>query len=203
MTMNPRRPYFNDLAPRWDTFPVATDAPARIREFLRRSARVGARRILDVGCGTGILLPYLAEAYPSETVIVEFDLAEAMLREGVCKFPSGRVLRVCGDAQNLPFQAASFDLVLCFSVMPHLGDAGLVTQNLFRALRLGGVFTVGHLSASKELNEFHHAQNGPIQDDMLLPARDLGSILCRLGAAVVCAEEGPDSYFVRAERTNP
>ena len=202
MTMNPRRPYFNNLASQWDTFPVASDAPARIREFLRRSARAGAQRILDVGCGTGILLPYLAEVYPPETFIVEFDLADAMLREGARKFPRGNILRVCGDAQDLPFQASSFDLVLCFSVMPHLGDAALVTQNLFRALRPGGVFTVGHLSASNKLNEFHHSQNGPIRHDMLLPARDLGRILSHLGAAVVCAEEGPDSYFVRAERTN-
>ncbi len=202
MTMNPRRPYFNNLAPQWDTFPVATDAPVRIREFVHRSARVGARRVLDVGCGTGILVPYLAEVYPPATAIVEFDFADAMLIEGTRKFRQGHIFRVCGDVQNLPFPEASFDVVLCFSVMPHLGEASLVARNLFRVLRAGGVLAVGHLAASKELNAFHRSKNGPIHHDTLLPACDLGEILRHLGATVVCAEEGPDSYFVRAERRN-
>lgn len=200
MTMNPRRQYFNNLAPQWDTLPVVPGAPARIREFLKRSACPGARRILDVGCGTGILLPYLFESYQDAAAIVEFDLAEAMLAENARKFTRKGVAYVCGDAQHLPFKPSSFDAVLCFSVLPHLGDAAAVMPGLFRVLHPGGALSVGHLTASKELNEFHNSLDGPIKHDRLLPAGDLGEILRSLGATVHCTEEAPDGYFVRAEK---
>jgi demethylmenaquinone methyltransferase/2-methoxy-6-polyprenyl-1,4-benzoquinol methylase len=90
MNMSPKRQYFNDLAPQWDSFPTIADAPARIQRYLARSARPGARLILDVGCGTGILLPYLLEMYPQAGCLVEFDYAEGMLVENACKFPDGR-----------------------------------------------------------------------------------------------------------------
>ena len=199
MTTNPKRQYFNDLAPQWDSFPTIPNAPARIRRYLERSARPGARQILDVGCGTGILLPYLLEMYPQAVCMVEFDFAEAMLAENARKFSDNRVLRICGDVQNLPFVGPSIDLVLCFSVLPHLGDTVSAVGKLYKALRPKGVLTVGHMAASKELNEFHGSRNGPIMHDKLLPAGELGEILRRLGASVVCEEEA-DWYFVRAEK---
>ena len=155
--------------------------------------------VLDVGCGTGILLPYLLEMYPQAACMVEFDFAEAMLAENARKFSDNRVWRICGDVQNLPFVGPSLDLVLCFSVLPHLGDTVSAVGKLYKALRPKGVLTVGHMTASKELNEFHGSLNGPIMHDKLLPAGELGEILRRLGAAVVCEEEA-DWYFVRAEK---
>jgi demethylmenaquinone methyltransferase/2-methoxy-6-polyprenyl-1,4-benzoquinol methylase len=200
MTMNPKRQYFHDLALQWDSFLTVADAPARIRRYLERSARRGARRILDVGCGTGILLPYLLEMYPQAAPVVEFDFAEGMLAENARKFPDQRILRVCADAQDLPFVGLSFDLILCFSVLPHLGDTAPAVEKLYQALRPQGVLTVGHMSASKELNEFHRSLDAPVMRDKLLSAGELGEILRRLGAAVVCMEEETDWYFVRAEK---
>jgi ubiquinone/menaquinone biosynthesis C-methylase UbiE len=200
MTMNPKKQYFHDLAPQWDSFPTVPDAPARIRRYLERSARPGARQILDVGCGTGILLPYLLEMYPQAACLVEFDYAEGMLVENSRKFADARVLRVCADVQNLPFVGPSFDLVLCFSVLPHFSDAVSAVERLYRALRPQGVLTVGHMSASKELNEFHSSLDAPVRHDRLPPAGELGVILRRLGATVVRMEEETDWYFVRAEK---
>ncbi len=198
--MNLKRQYFNNLAPQWDTLPGTPDAPARIRRFLQQSACPGVRRILDVGCGTGILLPFLFEAYPNAESIIEFDFADIMLAQNASKFSHKGVSRVCGDARRPPFKESSFDLVLCFSVLPHLGDAASVIPGLIAVLRPAGTIGVGHMSASKELNNFHSSLDAPVKQDRLLPARDLGEIFRSAGAAVHCAEEGPDSYFVLAEK---
>jgi ubiquinone/menaquinone biosynthesis C-methylase UbiE len=200
MNMNPKRQYFNDLAPQWDSFPTIADAPAKIQRYLARSARPGARLILDVGCGTGILLPYLLAMYQQAACLVEFDYAKGMLVENARKFPDGRILRVCADVHDLPFVVPSFDLILCFSVLPHLGDTVSAIGKLYKALRPQGVLTVGHMSASKELNEFHSSLDAPVMHDRLPPAGELGDVLCRLGASVVCREDEADWYFVRAEK---
>lgn len=193
--------YFNELAPRWDDLPSPADADARVSEFVRRAALPGAKRILDVGCGTGILLPHLLRACPAAACVVELDLAEEMLEQNARKGAHPGVYRVCADLQSLPFTPESFDLVLCFSVLPHVGDLRSAVRELLRVLRPGGIFSVGHLMGSRELNAFHSGLGGPAAGDRLLPSQELAGLLEGLGAPVVVAEEKPDWYFVRARRT--
>ena len=114
---NPRRPYFNDLAAEWDHIPGQPNAGERIRDFVRRSNASGASRILDVGCGTGILMPYLQDFYLHASCFVELDLAEQMLQINAAKYPGNGISRICADAENLPFVNSCFDLILCFGVL--------------------------------------------------------------------------------------
>ena len=200
MATNLKRAYFNDLASRWDEQPAAPDAPAKARKFLERVRCPGALRILDVGCGTGFLLPHLLDMFPSSTCIVELDLAERMLTESGRKFPDEQVLRVCGDARSLPFADECFDLVLGFGVLPHLGDAASAVPQLFRGVKPAGVIAVAHLMGSAELNAFHTTLGEPVARDVLLPADELGQIFRALNAVQITGEERPDWYFVRAEK---
>ncbi len=198
--MNPKRRYFNELAANWDRIPAPPDAPAKTLRFLESAAVIAARRILDVGCGTGILVPHILATHPAADCVVELDVAESMLQQNAAKFPRSPVAHVCSDARDLPFADGCFDLVLCFNAVPHLGEPSAALRQLLRVLRPGGVFAVGHLSGSDELNGFHRSLGGPVGADTLIPARDLAVLLSGLGAAPRCTEEAPDWYFVRAEK---
>jgi ubiquinone/menaquinone biosynthesis C-methylase UbiE len=201
MKINPRRPYFNSLAAEWDCIPAAPNSADRISTFLKRSHRAGARRVLDIGCGTGILVPELLNFYGSATCLVEFDLAEDMLRVNSTKFTGTSIGRVCADAQIMPFSDACFDLAVCFSALPHMPDKHAALRQILRILRPGGVFCVGHLSGSRELNAFHGSLEGPVAVDILPPAAALAQMLKDLGAVEIEAEESPEWYFVRAEKS--
>jgi len=190
--------HFNDLATRWDSLPAPTDAGAKAGEFVRRAVPPGARRILDVGCGTGILLPSLLRICPSAACIVELDFAEAMLRENTRKGVDPRVLRICSDARQLPFRDGSFDVILCFGVLPHFEDSEATLRELFRVLQPGGLLAVGHALGSRELNALHHALGGPLMHDTLPGPEALAQMLRRLKARVPAAEECPDWYYVCA-----
>jgi ubiquinone/menaquinone biosynthesis C-methylase UbiE len=200
MTTDSRRPYFNSLAAKWDCIPAAPNATGRISTFLKRSHKAGARRVLDVGCGTGILVPELLNLYGSATCLVEFDLAEDMLKINSTKYAETSIGRVCADAQTMPFSDACFDLAICFSVLPHMPDKSATLRQIFRLLRPGGVICVGHLSGSSELNAFHGSLEGPVSVDVLPPAAALAHMLKDLGAVEIEAEENSDWYFVRAEK---
>lgn len=50
-----------------------------IRNFVQRSFLDGAKSILDVGCGTGILVPHILSAYPDAQIVIELNFAEEML----------------------------------------------------------------------------------------------------------------------------
>ena len=68
--------------------------------FGERSHIAGARRVLDVGCGTGILVPELLNLYGSATCLVELDLAEDMLRVNSAKFPAQHRPCLCRCADH-------------------------------------------------------------------------------------------------------
>jgi ubiquinone/menaquinone biosynthesis C-methylase UbiE len=201
MKTDHRRPYFNSLAAEWDRIPAGPNSAGRISTFLKRSHIAGARRVLDVGCGTGILVPDLLNLYGSTTCLVEFDLAEDMLRVNSAKFPEAIIGRVCADAQAMPFSDACFDLAVCFSARPHMPDKCAALRQILRVLRPGGVFCVGHLMGSSELNAFHSSLEAPVAVDFLPPAAVVARMLKDLGAVETEAEENSDWYFVRAEKS--
>jgi ubiquinone/menaquinone biosynthesis C-methylase UbiE len=87
----------------------------------------GASRILEVGCGRGIALPVIDERLDPERLVgVDIDpslLAEA---ERNCGRAGVRAELVQGDVRALPFDDASFDLVIDFGTCYHVsgGIAG-------------------------------------------------------------------------------
>src|SRR5690606_17627397 len=70
--------------------------------------RPGPRRILDVGCGTGILTDRLARELGPE-LVCGCDFSMGMLEQAATRRPGGLVQ---ADAQHLPLAAASIDAVV-------------------------------------------------------------------------------------------
>lgn len=101
--------------------------------------------ILDIGCGTGLLLEKLARRWPS-TRLVGVDLSGGMLakaRENLAHHP--HVELVQGSVYDLPFSDGTFDLVvntISSHWYLHLGSA---LDELSRVSRPGGSFIMASL----------------------------------------------------------
>lgn len=95
-------------------------------------------RVLDVGCGTGVLSRAVA-ALPGIGAVVGVDTAPALLaraRELASGLPE--VSFQAGDAHALPFTAGSFDAVLFDSLLSHLPAAAPALAEALRVLRPSG-----------------------------------------------------------------
>jgi len=103
-------------------------------------------RVLDVGCGSGVVTrAILARVAPGGSV-VGVDAQPALLRLAQEQTP-GADFRV-GDALSLPFGDAEFDVVVCVTVLEHMPEAARAIPELVRVAQPGG--RVGVLCGDQE-----------------------------------------------------
>lgn len=91
-------------------------------------------RILEVGCGGGALLAFLAEKGHEP---VGLDISQEAVDLAACAAPSCRVVRA--DAGVLPFEDASFDRLLSHHLVEHLDGLPAALEDWRRVLAPGGI----------------------------------------------------------------
>ncbi|MCK4473176.1 MAG: methyltransferase domain-containing protein, partial [Anaerolineae bacterium] len=93
------REYFDRAAANWDALEVE-ETYVRLREIVAGLDIAPGATVLDVGCGTGVLLPLLHESMNGDGRVVALDLSGEMLKRARGK--GQPAVYVQGDAQSLP-----------------------------------------------------------------------------------------------------
>jgi 2-polyprenyl-6-hydroxyphenyl methylase / 3-demethylubiquinone-9 3-methyltransferase len=141
---------FDALAPRfWDEAgefrPLHRLNPVRV-EYIAQRATLANRRVLDVGCGGGLLSEALAQRGAHVTAI---DLAESMIevaRLHALQSDLAIDYRV-QDAQSLLGDPAErFDVVCCMEMLEHLPQPASMVATLGRLMRPGGQLFVSTIN---------------------------------------------------------
>ena len=115
----------------------------RFRKVVPEGAGFG--RVLEVGAGTGFFLINLALAGCLEGAELHAtDLSEGMLE--VCRRNGGEhgldIATRQGDAEDLPYEDGSFDLVIGHAFIHHLPVPGAAIAEMARVLRPGGTLVI-------------------------------------------------------------
>lgn len=106
-----------------------------LRQYLYpRAGLEHARRILDVGCGTGALHEELQQGLSLQ--VHGLDLDPLMLAEAARNYP--RSIFSLGDAHALPYADSSFDIVLCHYLLLWVANPLQVLSEMRRVTRPGG-----------------------------------------------------------------
>ncbi|MFN6962326.1 MAG: class I SAM-dependent methyltransferase [Pyrinomonadaceae bacterium] len=100
-----------------------------------------AQNVLEIACGTGISTRAIRDAMPAEARLVATDLNDGMIEQARGKFAEGEHVEFRqADAADLPFEDASFDVVVCqFGVM-FFPDKSAAFGEIHRVLAPGGTF---------------------------------------------------------------
>jgi ubiquinone/menaquinone biosynthesis C-methylase UbiE len=111
------------------------------------------RRLLEIGYGSGLLMPTLASAC-DELYGVDLEHEPAGLRDRLARLGVRPEALVQANAQRMPFSDGQFDAVVAFSIFEHLRAAELGTAlgEVARVLRPGGHFLVGCPAVHRLMN---------------------------------------------------
>lgn len=120
---------------RWESY-----INASITETLRRLSLLPGMRVLDVGCGTGILLSEVFDQQPTAR-LAGVDQSSEMLGVAFARLGERAELHV-GTAENLPFEDESFDIVICTNMLHFVREKTPVLAEFARVLVPNGTVVI-------------------------------------------------------------
>ncbi len=162
--------FFDRLAPGWDAEMIRSDEI--INTILNNAEVTEGKDVLDVACGTGVLIPdYLKRNVTSVTGV---DISPKMAEIAKEKFPQKCVTICCGDVESTVFDR-QFDCIVVYNAFPHFPDPERLIRTLSDLLKLGGTLTVAHGMSREKIDAHHHGTASHVSNG-LMPADDLAVI---------------------------
>jgi ubiquinone/menaquinone biosynthesis C-methylase UbiE len=195
-SLTSRKEYFNEAAETWDQR-FSTPKLADLLEGLvsRFGLRLGYN-VLDVGTGTGVLIPFLLRVIGSSGSITAIDFAERMVQ--ICRSKHSHIENVIvklHDVEEEDLPTASFDAVTCFGLFPHLEKKEKALCNIYQALKPGGILIIAHALSSQEVKAHHNSVSPPVADDTLPDNWEMRRLLDRTGFTEINIEDEPGCYL--------
>ncbi len=184
--------FFDRCAPSWDAGLIRSDR--KINIILDNAGVREGSRVLDVACGTGVLIPDYIRRGADVTGI---DISPEMIKLAERKYAGTGVRFICGDIETADV-GQGFDAIVVYNAFPHFPDPERLIFRLSGLLAEGGVLTVAHGMSREKIDAHHHGSASKVSMG-LMPAEQLAGIFGRhLDVTAVISNE--DMYQVAGKR---
>jgi len=120
--------------------PLPEGVPERLERIVAAACIVVGDTVLDVGSGTGILLPLIERYGPVK--VYACDLSGAMLERLKQHFPYAETLQ--GDARDLTLPDGCIDVVFMNAVYPNIVDKAGTFSTMNRVMKAGARMVISH-----------------------------------------------------------
>ncbi len=194
--------FFDSHADTWDTDTYDAEQRLKIRRIIADMPLFKNQDILDVGCGTGILVPLIREKIGEKGKLIGLDISKGMLKTARRKYRQNSPHLICACAESIPLKNECIDATLCFSVFPHFNHHPRALKELLRVVRNDGKLYIIHLEGSETLNSFHKNVGGAVRHDKLPDASRMQSLLKKCGWMPEHVRDDAGGYFVEALKRN-
>jgi len=203
---NRRKQFFDDHAERWLDMWYKDSATGRCdkheKDFKRLFSLLPLKagdHVLDAGCGTGVLVPFVLEQITDTGILYELDYAEKMIETNRSWHERNNIRFIVSDVSNAPLDNASCDVIICFSCFPHFHDKEKAMMALARILKPRGAFVVAHFDSSEGINK-HHESCHAVMHDRLPDKEGMCSLLQKAELEVDLFVDEPGFYCVMAKK---
>ena len=191
--------YFDQLVPNWDR-EVTPERLECLSNIVKELGIALGSHVLDIGSGTGILLPFLIEAVGGEGRIIALDLSAKMLHGAKAKGFQSIVDFVQADATAIPLPHNCVDLAICNSVFPHFNNKAKALKEITRVLKSNGQLVICHTASRDAINQLHQSIGGVVGADFLPDEPELRELIGQIGLTITSLEDNPKRYLVIAKK---
>ena len=188
------RTFFNSRAAHWDEM-VAERNSDKLEAMMEHLDIRPGSSVLDVGTGTGVLVPFILKKIGEKGRLVCLDYAEEMLKKARAKGFQGNIRYVCADIEQSNLADESFDAVVCYSSFPHFENKPRALSEIHRMLRKGGRLYICHTSSRQEINKMHR-QIPEVHAHLIPEEGEMHKLLSTTKFKEVSVFDGEDSYLV-------
>jgi len=194
--------YFDKTAETWDQRFHTHKLSKFLEKLVPQFGIEAGQKVLDVGTGTGILVPYLTKAVGPEGSVTAIDFSEKMVQK--CKEKHGHLRNFTvkvGNIEEATFPPEHFDAVVCFGVFPHLDNKPKALKNINRILKTGSTLVIAHALSSEELKLHHNKASSAVVHDMLPEMPEMKQLLEQTGFTEISIKDEPGLYLCTARKS--
>lgn len=189
-----QREFFDSIAKEWDNIIEVNEE--KINTLLSKLDIKDNDNILDVGTGTGVLIPFLKKLN-SNGIIKGVDISSGMLDIASQKFK---------DTQNVSFKALDienssleekYDKIVLYSMFPHLKNKTNTIKTLVENnLNEEGKLIIAHSNSREFLNNMHKEKDKTVSEDRLISIKDQKVLFEQVNLNVLDAYEDDEIYYL-------
>ncbi len=143
--------FFNSASSYWDEEMIRDEAV--ITKILDNAGIFKNVSVLDVACGTGVLIPDYLNRGVNE--VIGIDISPKMVQIAKKKFSRfNNVDIICGDVENFCFDR-NFDRIIVYNAFPHFPEPKRLIKTLSNLLSDNGILTVAHGMSKSHIDNIH------------------------------------------------
>jgi len=174
---------------------ISVHDPDLIVELVSLLSLSGNESLLDVGTGTGVMIPYYSERL-NRGNITAMDYSEKMLEVAERKFPSSDRLRyVTMDVYELDEQNR-YDVIVCYSCFPHFPNKSDAVRILSGALNENGTLMIAHGISRRHVNNVHRECDAIISNDLLPEMNAVAKMFKECGLSVTYTRDDERTFTI-------
>jgi len=185
--------FFSDLVHLFDP-PLPEGVPERLDRIVASAHIVKGDVVLDLGTGTGILVPIIQKYDPEK--IFACDLSDAMLARLKEQYAYAQTL--LADARDLTLPDGSIDVIFMNACYPNIVDKRATFANISRMMNQGGRMIISHPMGKSFIDLIKDRAPFPLDD---FPDKSrAGKLLRPFGFEIEEFVDEPKLYIMKAIR---
>jgi len=187
-----RREFFESVAGRWDQNEKIDYE--KLKRIIKMADIRKGEKVLDIGSGTGVLLPLLRQVTGKGNRVFALDISFNMLKRSAEKFRN-LFSYIQSDASALPLVGEIFDKVICFAVFPHFPFKKKVLSEIERVLKNRGEIFIAHSASRNRINTFHKKVGDVVKNDAIPHEKKMIELFGSAGFNDICIKDAEDFYL--------